>query len=336
MQEITSLGQFFNAASTQYQVYDLGRRVQHIDALAFDQIEQQHCPYPYPIQGHAQFAIVFWNSSAQHYIWFLKIPLDERGLLSGAATQQFLHMVAEAFGSNPNAELSEQQQERLANHPFSFKPSQTKQAIFNALVRQQLAIETSSQYPLAVSYLALEIPLDEWPKLGMQGLADICVRHQDPYHQQLILNGLQQAPLEVNIALCQCLEHLLLDNALLQVIWNKLQANTNQAQYFLQALASSVPLSSEAMVALNSHPGLNQSLLISIAARNWRILKQDHLLNIYLEALATQEQHFFNQIFADIVAIPELRSACLAALRDPKRSVTLSAAIGGLFQATTS
>ncbi|MBV7317324.1 DUF3549 family protein [Shewanella sp. NIFS-20-20] len=336
MQDITSLGQFFKAASTQFQVYDLGRRVQHIDMMAFEQIEQQRCPYPYPIQGHAQFAMVFWNDCAQHYIWFLKIPLDERGLLSGAATQQFLHMVAEAFGQNPNTELSQEQQDRLANHPFSFKPSETKLAVFNGLVRQQLALNTSNQYPLAKRYLQQEIPSEQWHQLGLQGLVDICVRLQDPQHKQLILNGLDNSPLEVKIALCQCLEHLSLDNDILAMLWSNLLAHPQQPTYFLQAMASSCEFSSRAIVDIHQQSGLTQALLISIAARNWRVLKQDAIRSIYLEALATHEQSFFNHIFADIVAIPELRSCCLSALRDPNRSATLSAAIGGLFQATTS
>ncbi len=60
MDSITTLSELLSAANTQYQVYDLGRRVQHIDPMAFHQIEGLQSPYPFPIQGHAQFALVFW------------------------------------------------------------------------------------------------------------------------------------------------------------------------------------------------------------------------------------------------------------------------------------
>ncbi len=46
MTDITTLSQFLNAANTQFEVYELGRRVQHIDNVAFAQIEQQAAPYP--------------------------------------------------------------------------------------------------------------------------------------------------------------------------------------------------------------------------------------------------------------------------------------------------
>jgi hypothetical protein len=57
--------------------------------------------------------------------------------------------------------------------------------------------------------------------------------------------------------------------------------------------------------------------------------------SIYLEALALQPQAFFNQVFADIVAIPSLRNQLLGELRNPNRSVQLSQAIGGLFKAAS-
>ena len=79
MTEITTLSQFLTTANTQFQIYDLGRRVQHIDMLAFQKIDSLLAPYPYPIQGHAQFAIVFWQQEQLPYIWFVKLPLDEQG-----------------------------------------------------------------------------------------------------------------------------------------------------------------------------------------------------------------------------------------------------------------
>ena len=101
MTEITTLSQFLSTANTQFQVYDMGRRVQSIDMMAFHQFENLASPYPYPIQGHAQFAIVFWDASQQHYIWFLKLALDERGLLSPAPRTQFIKMIIAALGRDP-------------------------------------------------------------------------------------------------------------------------------------------------------------------------------------------------------------------------------------------
>ncbi len=51
MDSITTLSELLTAANTQYQVYDLGRRVQHIDPMAFHQIEALQSPIPSLYKG---------------------------------------------------------------------------------------------------------------------------------------------------------------------------------------------------------------------------------------------------------------------------------------------
>ncbi|ESE40825.1 DUF3549 family protein [Shewanella decolorationis] len=336
MTEITTLSQFLTTAKTQFQVYELGRRVQHIDMLAFHQIESLVTPYPYPIQGHAQFAIVFWNESQQHFIWFLKLPLDEQGLLSPAPRSQFIEMVLTALGQDPTQPLTDEQQDRLANNPFSFKPSQEKLAVFNALVRKQLGLSASIQYEFAVQYLSGQIAPSEWQHIGLQGLSDVCVRLGELDHEQQLLASFDNSAIEVQIALCQCLEHLHLTEGLANKLYAKFVAAPPEYQaYYLRALASHTELSQQALAHLQQTERLEANELISIAGRNWTVLKQELSRSIYLEALARQPQAFFNQIFADIVAIPSLRNHLLGELRNPNRSVQLSQAIGGLFKATS-
>lgn len=336
MTEITTLSQFLTTAKTQFQVYELGRRVQHIDMLAFHQIESLVTPYPYPIQGHAQFAIVFWNESQQHFIWFLKLPLDEQGLLSPASRSQFIEMVLTALGQDPTQPLTDEQQDRLANNPFSFKPSQEKLAVFNALVRKQLGLSASIQYEFAVQYLSGQIAPSEWQHIGLQGLSDVCVRLGELDHEQQLLASFDNSAIEVQIALCQCLEHLHLTEGLANKLYAKFVAAPPEYQaYYLRALASHTELSQQALAHLQQTERLEANELISIAGRNWTVLKQELSRSIYLEALARQPQAFFNQIFADIVAIPSLRNHLLGELRNPNRSVQLSQAIGGLFKATS-
>ncbi len=335
MTEITTLTQFLNAANTQFEVYELGRRVQHIDNLAFAQIEQQACPYPAPIQGHAQFAIVFWDASEQHYIWFLKLPLDERGLLSPAPRTQFIRMVLEALGSDLTQPLSETDQDKLANHPFAFKPAPEKLALFNALVKKQLAKPASPQYEFAYQYLSGQHAPERWQDVGLQGIADICARANELDHQQHIENAFKHCAIEVQIALCQQLEHLAITEKLAECLLLKFrQVEVEHQLYFMRALASQPQFAQQAVQYLAEQDKLDELALITIAGRNWTVLKDDQTRTLYLEALAKQDQRFFNQIFADIVAIPAIRTQLLMALRDPERSSTLSAAIGGLFKVT--
>lgn len=335
MTEITTLTQFLNTANTQFHVYDLGRRVQHIDMLAFAQIEQLNTPYPSPIQGHAQFAIVFWDASEQHYIWFLKLPLDERGLLSPAPRTQFIRMVLEALGSDPTKPISKEDQDRLANHPFAFKPSAEKLALFNALVRKQLGQPASAQYEFAYQYLSGQVDPQRWQDVGLQGIADICARINELDHLEQIKKSFDFAPIEVLMALCQQLEHIAIPDDVAALLLQKLQqVQAEHRGYFLRALAAQPKQAQQAIEYLNQQEALDANMLITIAGRNWTALKQDQTRTIYLEALAKQEQHFFNQIFADIVAIPAIRTEMLMTLRDPNRSEQLSKAIGGLFKVT--
>lgn len=334
MTEITTLSQFLTTASTQFQVYDLGRTVQHIDGMEFHQIESLLAPYPYPIQGHAQFALVFWQDSQQPYIWFIKLPLDEQGLIAPAPRSQFIQMIVEALGQDLTQALDEAQQEKLANHPFSFKPSQQKLAVFNALVRLQLGQQASSQHEFAAEYLSQKNNTENWQQLGLQGIADVCVRAKKLGYIDNLISSFDHSPLEVQAAICQCLEHILLDDALADKVYAMfIQADDKLKAMYLAALASNPHLSIAAINALAIENQLYANNLVTIAARNWLALRDDKVRKCYLEALARQNQDFFNQVFADIVAIPSLRQALLLELRNPERSQQLSNAIGGLFKA---
>ena len=334
MTELNTLGDLLGAANSQYQIYDLGRRVQHIDMMAFHQIEALNTPYPFPIQGHAQFAVVFWNQHQQEFVWFLKLPLDEQGLLNPAARTQFIKMVLDALGQDLTQALTEDQQQQMGNHPFAFKPGQEKLAVFNSLVRKQLGQQASSQYEFAMQYLSGQVPAQQWQQLGFQGLADICVRLGDLDHSEAISKGLQQGADEAIAALCQCLEHVNLPDALAAELLQKLKFSPDLRLMLLRSLASRPVESAEAILWLETQGMLDADALLTIAARNWLALKQEQVRTIYFEALALQEQHFFNQIFADIVSIPSLRTEMLNTIRNPQRSAQLSTAIGGLFRAT--
>lgn len=336
MTEITTLTQFLTTAQTQFQIYDLGRKVQHIDMMTFSKIESLDTPYPFPTQGHAQFAIVFWNEDKKPYIWFVKLALDEQGLLLPSARSQFIQMILEALGRDPTQPLSEQQQQALASNPFNFKPSQEKLAVFNALVKKQLNLPASSQYEMAIQYLSGKIAKENWQDVGLQGIADVCIRSNQLNHEDYLLSGIEFSAIEVKIALCQCLEHIAISGKLADKVLSQFHHADDEHQlFYLRALSGHTESSYEAFMSLSENNKLNDSALITIAARSWHLLRNDELRQIFLEALASQPQHFFNQVFADIVAIPSLRNKILAELRNPDRSIQLSQAIGGLFKATS-
>ena len=78
MPNINSISELLTLSKCQFLVYDLGRKVTQIINSDFNEVEQNHLAYPFPIQGEALFAITFWqNQFSQQYLWFIKLPLDE-------------------------------------------------------------------------------------------------------------------------------------------------------------------------------------------------------------------------------------------------------------------
>ena len=95
---ISSISALLNLSDSQYRIFDIGRRVDKISKEQFEKIEAAELPYPFPTQGHALLAIAFWQKrSSSPYLWFIKIPLDERGLLNQGARNHFIAIIIETL-----------------------------------------------------------------------------------------------------------------------------------------------------------------------------------------------------------------------------------------------
>jgi len=340
---INTLTDFLQQAQCQFRIYDLGRKVTNISNEAFQQIAENTLPYPYPIQQHAYIALTFWQVDKQlqdHFIWFLKLPVDEQGLLKITAQTSFIKMVMEAMGENLTADISKDLQERLASNPFVFKPSAEKLAIFNAIMNTTFIRPASTFYPSTLHYFSGKANWNEWQALGIQGIADLCARLNYDDNQQRIINALPHLPQQPLQSLALCLEHQQnIDNALATAIAQQadieLQANHQEtAILLLRALSSASTVSiSKALFEqqFNSELVHNEHWYVCIAGRCWSLLEDETLLNRYFEALANHHPSLFPQLFVDLVAIPALREKILKQLRLTARSPALSQAIGMLF-----
>ncbi|WP_028117279.1 DUF3549 family protein [Ferrimonas senticii] len=334
MADITTLDQFLSLAGTQYRVFDLGRRVTPLASEQFAQFEQGRLPYPFPRAGHAWIGILFWDPTIamQHYVWFLKLPLDEQGLINPAARNQFLQLVIEALGNDVTGDISEQQQQRLASNPFIFAPTDEKMAVFNARVRLALAQPASVHFEAVQEYIAGQRGWDNWQHLGLQGLADYCCRLTSSDAAQLAM-ALPQLPAEAFNALISVAEHFELPESVAQVLRRRAAVAEDEAQMLmaLRGLAGNPSQLTPALTELLQQP-LSADALITISARLW--LGLDHSnVNAFLQQLAEHPGNLFNQLYLDLVAQPNTRPWVLAALRDPNRSEQLTAAISQLMNA---
>ncbi|MDN3651580.1 DUF3549 family protein [Thalassotalea ponticola] len=347
---IDTISELLKLSNAQYRVYDIGRKVTKISKQEFNNIEQAMQPYPYPISGHAMFALVFWQQSpTAPYIWFVKLPLDERGLLNQAARNHYLAIIIEALGGDLSQDPSEKQEELLKANPYNFTPSQYKLASLNALVKRDLKQPSSQYYEQCQWYLSGDQGWDAWQSVAVQGLCDFAARIDDGNNSQTLSTALAHLPPQVLSPLCSALENQRLPFALLQRI-------VSLAEQQLTAIAAAkdgepgayqrlgdllravsqhadhphvVALADQVLMS-NCVKDLNTLLLFT--AKAWPLLADEQRLLTYLEAVcAHHTQAVFNAVFQDLVAIPLTRIHVLQCLRSPQRSDELINAIGALL-----
>ena len=339
---MNTLTDFLEQAKCQYRAYDLGRIVQEISNSQFQAATKNELPYPYPIQQHAFIALTFWQVANQkeHFIWFLKLPLDEQGLMKTTAQTSFIQMVVEAMGEDLTAKVSDKLQERLASNPFVFKPSAEKLAIFNASINSRFVRPPSIFYPAIQTYFSGQHDWQDWQALGLQGFADLGARLTHDNNQQKIIDALEFLPEQPLQTLALCLENqqdisqALAEKIALQATKRLQLGQDANATLLLRAIASTKAqsitkqlLSDQLSSTLVNQP----DWYVAVAGRCWTQLEDETLLNRYFETLANHHLTLFPQLFSDLVAIPSLRDKVLKQLRLTARSPALSEAIGLLF-----
>ncbi len=325
MDQIYTLSQLIQQSHCQYAIYDLGRRVQLIPNQQFESIEAGQQPYPYPLQRYAHLAITYWSESKKPWIWFLKMPLDERGLLKQADIGNFITYVIKALGVSLNGNLDEDQQ-KLSNNPYTFKPTDDKMAMFHSMLRVELKQPMSKYYQQAQTYLSGVNGWDNWQFVGIQGLADVCSNLAKDNNSTMLRKALPHLPTTVLYAILGCLEHINLPDKLAQkqlAIMTELCTDDTSDLFLLSAYiralsgankdilveALKIILSSERL----SHP----EVLIAIAGRCWTGLEQASIAQLFLLRLAqTGDQQLFNQLFIDLVMQPKLRMCMLQILHN--------------------
>ena len=324
MDNFHTLTQLLDNAGCQYKIYDLGRRVSEIDIAQFKAVEENRQPYPWPLQQHAHLSISFWQDGNPPWIWFLRLPLDERGLLKQAAVGDFIKYVIEAMGATLNSEPTEEEQEKLAANPYTFKPNDDKMAIFHAHLGNQLSLPASHYYEHAQHYLSGDLGWEQWQGIGLQGLADVCARMKQENNSTLLRKALTNLPMTPLYALLGCLEHCELPENLSQRLVERLASETAQPEpdlFLISALIRALAGSDSGLLRLQLERLLNTpalshpEVLVAIAGRCWNGLTDIGIASLFLLRLAeTEDQALFNQLFADLVMLPVLRGIMLQVL----------------------
>ena len=196
-----TLYEFIEQTGAQVRSYDIGRRVGRLDRERFLAFENASAPYPLPMQRKAWFALVqLPDASPDHpVIWFLRLDLDEQGMLVQAARDYLLSRLLESAqartqGSDP--------QTFLQDNPYAFTPREDRMALFHALLSADLGLPPSRFYRHALEYFQGTPGWDQWSFVGYQGIADVASRHDD----EPLTTAIAHLPHEPLTALCHCLE----------------------------------------------------------------------------------------------------------------------------------
>ncbi|WP_339722943.1 DUF3549 family protein [uncultured Paraglaciecola sp.] len=340
MSHINTISEFLLQAGTDYRVFDMARGIRSLESQLFLEIENATRPAPCPRQQHAWFGILFFNKqmSNERYIWFVKLPLDEQGLVIGAARQQFLQIVVDALGQS--LEKPNNTNNQLPDNPFTFIPNQQQLADFNSIARVALNIPLSHHVNLAEQYITTPEQHD-WRAVSLQGIADFTASLQQSARKNLLLNRFLTLAPEMQYALCASLENHSIgeDISTLLVTWYQQDIEDEKRLHsVLRGLCQSqakAAVHTLLTLILNSEKGLSRSTLMLIAARHWQYMTEPAILTLYVELLAICEDDTFIGLFSDLVQIPEIRESMLSILRWPEKSPQLTQAVGQLFGQNT-
>jgi hypothetical protein len=341
---IETLSELLKLSGSQYRLYDIGRLVSKLPKDNFEKVELNQLPYPTPTQGHACIAIAFWQKeSSQPYLWLLKLPLDERGLLNQGARNHFIAIIVEALGADLTQQTSKKQEELLSSNPYLFTPAQYKLASLNSKIKVDLKQLPSEYFSPFKEYLSQEGNWDNWQHVGVQGITDFIARIKQNNNDELLINALPYLPTEVLSPVCSALENeefsISLINALISEFKLALfcKDNANKAPVLLRSLAANshhVYVKDTVSQILNQ-PEVSTDLLVTLSSRCWLALADERTLSSYFEhLLKSKESELFSSIFKDLVTLPTVRAIAFQCIRSESRSPALAKAVGQLFSQT--
>ena len=336
MSTIGTISELLKLSGTQYRVFDIGRKITKLSKTHFEKIEHNQMPYPFPAQGHAWLALTFWQKqSAEPFLWFVKLPLDERGLLNQGARNHFIAIIVEALGSDLSVDPTEKQEELLKSNPYHFTPAGYKLSSLNSIIKAELKQAASIHYESVQQFISGQQDWSQWHNLGLQGIYDFAARLSAPNNTESLVKHLGKLPEQVLFPLCIALENKELPHELSIKIIDAASQETdeNKALHLARALSGSI---SQAKVKQyfsgQVKASLSEEWLITLAGRCWELFEDQAILTDYLEQLAaTNDMELFTAIFKDLVAIPLVRTHIFMSMRSPSRSDKLAKAIGTLF-----
>jgi hypothetical protein len=348
-QSFSTLSEFLLQAGTEYFIIDVSRTRHLLDNQVFFDYENNKAPYANPRQGHAWLCIVFWNKqlNQEHYIWFVKLPVDEQGLLVQAAINQFLQIVTQALGQQLQG--MDEKNAELPENPFVFTPSQQLLSDCNSTIRKHLNLPERPGLQKALSYLKAP-SVQPWDELSLQDMSDLALQIDSAPVQQAFVQNLEILPKAVCLCLFSTFEGLQLPVQVEQSMLSyHARCEAALAPMVLRALASTrtEQVNNYIRQLVANKDALDIETLIVIAGRHWQALSPETLmseeqspqdyLRLYFEKLAAADNSYalFQGVFTDMVQLPSLRVFLLAMIRSDIKDANLKEAVQSFLSSAT-
>jgi hypothetical protein len=337
-----TLLEFLEQAGATVRTYDIGRRIGALGRKQFLAFENADAPYPLPMQRKAWFALVQLPAvtPSDPVIWFLRLDLDEQGLLVQAERDYLLNRLFESAHAKTQGGDA---QAFLRDNPYAFTPREDRMALFHAMLSKDAGLSPSRFYEHALDYFRGTPGWDQWSFVGYQGIADVACRHDD----EPLTAAIPHLPREPLVALCHCLESRPLSARLTEALVRRLQQALEQQPPNIQLLAALIRGLSAAgsTGASNGYPirtilghpaGNNIELLAAMSGRDWETLDDPELLDIYLQRLAENDhgQAAFEHCIGDLLSLPSLADKVRQAMRSPTQAAAVRDAFARMKSGT--
>ncbi|MBM6551949.1 DUF3549 family protein [Marinomonas ostreistagni] len=343
MQNIESLSDLFSAVGCHATFYDVGRHITKLTPQQVIQFDKKQQVYPYGFRQQAWLACVLGaqedSAKEAQVVWFLRLPLDESGCLNLGTRDHFIKTIVDKI---MHKGTEQGLNEALEDNPYAFKPDQDRLANFHAILARDLKQPASDYYAAVQDYLKLDDLKDEanWSELGLQGLADLAARSEQP---SLVIKALQQGPSEVVLPLCHALEHHVQPPTVVDAVCQQLAKPTMDAAsaaHWVRAISRSdfpqalfIPLFT-LLGDISDCADEQLELIAALVAKcpHW-VTEQPQLLRIILEKLAHRQDGLigFKHIVSELTQQPETRVQCWQVLRSEHATAALQNATASLF-----
>lgn len=216
-----SLAGFIEMTEANFRLFDLGSHLRKLPSTTLRSLDEGS-KYPHPHLGFGWLVIFLWNEQekAQNSLWFLKLPLDEQGILTAAVHSDLVNRLYRALQTADPKE----RQRLLTDHPYQFKPDHEKMAALHASATHILGLEPSDYYASASAFYSGSSETASWQTLGVQGIADLVIRSNDAELSRMAkrIAEIEEPPA---IALLQQFEHRVLPTKAVETLTKILESD---------------------------------------------------------------------------------------------------------------